>query len=582
MVRPRRITLALIGATVVAVASVTGSQAAPSPGFITSKVPLIALEAGAPVGSSVKPLISVGDTLPGGYRFEAIPDGLAIHPRGQGRVDVYVNHETSTVPFPFNPAIVATDPAESQNDFVNAEVSRLALQQGSGGVLSAKTVIGSDENFQRFCSNYLATAKEGFDREILFTNEEAQDWVFRTGTAWPGPGFITPGTPGAEQPGVVVAHDPQTGKHATIYGMGRFNHENDVAIPGYDDLVVLSGDDTFSTTPASSQLYMYKAADTDGIWNDEGTLYALSALSTSKNDYFDIQPGDPPVAVEFVPVPSNIAHGKDGAGNELLSTSLGYPAPPAGTPDGPQWVLDQWGNKSVTPTLNNDVFDFIRIEDIAYDKRQDMGKTVYLADSGRATSGAADPLTKSTNGRVWKLVLDPSDPTKGSLSVLIQGDDAATKAPGEIHQPDNLETTANGSLLVQEDPSTNNQFVFPSADPNRTSARIWRYNLATSAMSVVARVATDALNQKNLTDEDSGDLDPPDNPPYAGGAFPVSPGNLGAWETSGIVDASSVFGDGAFLVDVQAHTYWVDTAPGVGYNYKREGGQLLLLKLPGV
>ena len=34
-------------------------------------------------------------------------------------------------------------------------------------------------------------------------------------------------------------------------------------------------------------------------------------------------------------------------------------------------------------------------------------------------------------------------------------------------------------------------------------------------------------------------------------------GNLGAWESSGIVDASSVFGPGAFLVDVQAGTFVV-------------------------
>ena len=42
----------------------------------------------------------------------------------------------------------------------------------------------------------------------------------------------------------------------------------------------------------------------------------------------------------------------------------------------------------------------------------------------------------------------------------------------------------------------------------------------------------------------------------------------GDWESSGILDASKYFGDGSWLVDVQAHT--ID-----------EGGQLLLLKIPG-
>jgi hypothetical protein len=55
------------------------------------------------------------------------------------------------------------------------------------------------------------------------------------------------------------------------------------------------------------------------------------------------------------------------------------------------------------------------------------------------------------------------------------------------------------------------------------------------------------------------------------------------------VKAFRVFGKGAFLLDVQAHTVFVETAPGPDLNedgtpdwtLKREGGQLLLLRLPG-
>jgi len=105
------------------------------------------------------------------------------------------------------------------------------------------------------------------------------------------------------------------------------------------------------------------------------------------------------------------------------------------------------------------------------------------------------------------------------------------KTPGEIHQPDNLETTANGSLLIQEDPSTNNQFPFSSADANRTSARTWLLDLdaaqSASNPSIVARIATDAANEQHLGDEGPTDVDPADNPPFAPSAFPLSPGNLG-------------------------------------------------------
>ena len=50
---------------------------------------------------TVTPLMTVGDLLPSGYRFESIPDGISVRPRGKGRVDLYINHETSKVPFPY-------------------------------------------------------------------------------------------------------------------------------------------------------------------------------------------------------------------------------------------------------------------------------------------------------------------------------------------------------------------------------------------------------------------------------------------------------------------------------------------------
>ena len=34
-------------------------------------------------GSTITPLLTVGDELASGYRFEAIPDGISVRPRGQ-------------------------------------------------------------------------------------------------------------------------------------------------------------------------------------------------------------------------------------------------------------------------------------------------------------------------------------------------------------------------------------------------------------------------------------------------------------------------------------------------------------------
>ena len=101
----------------------------------------------------------------------------------------------------------------------------------------------------------------------------------RTGEAWPA-------RAGAEQAGVVVAYDVASGEYKSIYGMGRHNHENSVAIPGYGHPVVLSGDDTFSA-PAS-QLYLYQAASRAQLWADQGALYAFRSSNAAINDYGDL------------------------------------------------------------------------------------------------------------------------------------------------------------------------------------------------------------------------------------------------------------------------------------------------------
>jgi hypothetical protein len=230
----------LICSLIVLPAGVLAAPAENNSGFKTSQPAM--LTAVMP-GVQVTALLTVGDVLPSGFRFESIPDGISLRTRGQGRVDLFVNHETSRVPFPYNQA--TPDPAVHENDFDNAQVSQLILNQQSMGVLNGSFAISSREGYQRFCSNYLATSKEGFDRDILFTNEEAIDYVFRQEDSWPPP----IGHPDEKQVGLVVALDVRTGKHHPIYGMGRHNHENSVPIPGYDDLVVLSGDDTFTSGP---------------------------------------------------------------------------------------------------------------------------------------------------------------------------------------------------------------------------------------------------------------------------------------------------------------------------------------------
>lgn len=104
--------------------------------------------------------------------------------------------------------------------------------------------------------------------------------------------------------------------------------------------------------------------------------------------------------------------------------------------------------------------------------------------------------------------------------------------------------------------------IYNVGTPGAPTARVWMYNFATGTLAVAAAV------------DQSAD-------PSA---------RLGAWEASGIIDVSAIFGPGTWLVDVQAHSIIVDaearTVAGPGgvsgtMLFKCEAGQLLLLTIPG-
>ena len=123
---------------------------------------------------------------PGGITFESLPDGVSVYPRGNGRADVFVNHETSTVPFPStHRSRLAAAGEANQNDFTNSEVSQLTSTSHSMGITSGLEGDRARE-LPALLLELPRDSVEGFDRDILFTNEEAQDWVFRA--AQPGPG----------------------------------------------------------------------------------------------------------------------------------------------------------------------------------------------------------------------------------------------------------------------------------------------------------------------------------------------------------------------------------------------------------
>jgi len=493
----------------VAVMFPAAAEASESGGYLTSSDPLIVLDASVANGRVI-PIIDSGDAL-GSFVFEGLPDGIGLT-RGHDRktVDVYVGHEQSTVPF------------NNAADHQDSSISRLTLSTSSwnlGAVKDAEVVLGPEEGFIRFCSAFMATRDDGFRHPTFFTGEESNDILTVPAGAGYGP---DPSLDPNRQAGYVVAYDTRTGESTHIPGMGRINHENTVAVNGnWRGVAMLTTDDTF--LPPSSQLYLYRARSGNAVLADEGTLYAFRVTATQAgpvnptdafngaNDYLDIQPGMTWEG-EFIEVPEEIAKGTTG--------------------EAPQTALENWSNA-------NNVFQFIRLEDIATDKKHptvvyvaDTGSTRIVPDpaTGRLVRGPAGTVGQADNGRIFKFVFDSRNPLQvKAFSVLAQGDNPAAGAYVPFRSPDNLDTSKK-SLMVQEDTS---------------NARIWQYRLGSGDWRVVAQV-TDPVG-----------------------------------ESSGIVDASAFFGSGWWVLDVQAHgsNQMQETVNGV--LIKRENGQLLLVKIPG-
>jgi hypothetical protein len=500
----------IASASLVAVASSAALGAPPDrTGWLTDQDPFLTLDSGLPSGSSVLPILSSGETL-GDFTFQGLPDGIGIRSgEGPQTVDVYVAHEETTVPF-FGSA-----------DFQDASVSRLTLSTvggpGRGGVLDASVALGPEAGFLRFCSAAMLGPAEGFDTQVYVTGEETNDAGLAVPAGAPYGPDPFPGD-GTRQAGYAVVLDTDTGEYTQVAGLGRLNHENTVGLQGYDAISLLTTDDTFSRP--SAQVYMYRADDQAAVFGDEGHLWAFRVTGKNgqavnpadpfngANDYGDVQPGDD-LTGEFIPVPDDIARG--------TTDAL------------PQTALEDWSNE-------NNVFQFVRAEDIAVDKNDPH--VVYMADTG-GTGVVPNPTTGrlsrgsggiSDNGAIFRFEFDHDDATVvTSFSKIAQGDDPSAGAYVAFRSPDNIDTSSK-SLMVSEDAS---------------DAKVWQHRLRQGTWRTVATVA----------DSDS--------------------------ESSGIVDASRWFGGGTWLLDVQGHGTNVEEEQVGDVLYKMESGQLLLMTIPG-
>jgi hypothetical protein len=215
-------------------------------------------------------------------------------------------------------------------------------------------------------------------------------------------------------------------------------------------------------------------------------------------------------------------------------------------------------------------FGFSRPEDVATNPQN--GREAVLASTGVDTY-AVDPATgdgSDTFGTLYTVSTTfPS--MRASVEIVYDGDADPTRA---LRSPDNLDWADDGMIYVQEDKAETDtlggEFLFGQGAANPNEAGIVRMDKHGNKIERIANIDRSVLLDPTTTGT------PEDKRPGAG-----------EWESSGIIDVSSLFGQRGgtlFLIDVQAHGIEEQTDVNADSRINDddlvEGGQLLFLSAP--
>ncbi|NIK91727.1 phosphatase [Mangrovimonas sp. CR14] len=337
-----------------------------------------------------------------------------------------------------------------------------------------------------------------------------------------GPLYLSGGEWGGSSQGVFATDpykDASSASVATMLNnMGQWDTENAVAIgkdayPG--KTVVFIGDDHSDNTVPSGQLGMYvgNTGDLTG-----GQLYGLRVTDANVNFEMDMEEGQT-YAIDFV---------------ELEETQKD--------------LLD-------AECKNKGVIGFSRLEDIDWRRGSAANnREIYFCVTGRQKP---DLIGKgSVYGRVYKVNLNPNDPTgAGTITCVLDGDklDGIAK---DFSSPDNIVVTENFAY-IQEDPNG----YFDTADKTHF-ARLYQYDLNTGTMKVVLECDQVAAQAQGYGTVDS------------------------IWEITGMIDISDIVGkEDTFLMMTQNHGWepadgsaFTDPNANPAADSRKEGSMLYILE----
>jgi len=191
--------------------------------------------------------------------------------------------------------------------------------------------------------------------------------------------------------------------------------------------------------------------------------------------------------------------------------------------------------------LNQEAIDsvaigFQRVEDIDWRRGSaENNRSVLFCVTGRIRDNNPDLANRGTSlGRVYKLDLNPDDPTgDAKLRVVVDGDKEGGIGDG-MHSPDNILVTENYAY-IQEDPNG-----YADANPDISGyAKLWQYDIVNGTLSEVME-----CNQQ--------------------GAAALGYGNTERyWEITGLIDVTDIIGanEPTFMGGAQVHGWNFETTP---------------------
>lgn len=388
------------------------------------------------------------------------------------------------------------------NHEINQSVSRVYLDKNLKPV-KGEYIIDYTGGAKRLCSATLATAEEhGF-----------------------GPMFLTAQESGVES--MIIGINPlaaasEKGRtDRTLPALGKASMENAVPLPkaAYPGktVIFMGEDQSWETGHVSAgQLVMYVSNTVGDLQN--GKLYAVKRKDNNQVET-DIVKGQS-YDVEFVEIPN--AKNLTGA--------------------------------QINTTVNDlKAIRFSRVEDIDYRKGSAQNnREVYFTATGQSPDKINPQPGYTMWGRVYRVVLDNADPTKGKIEVIAEGD---TNPGNDLINPDNLCVTEN-YVYIQED-----------GDSYYTAAKhdsyIWQYNIANKTYKPF-------LNMDHKRDDAT----------WVSRFYQNTERRFGCWEFGAMVDISSVIGvPNTFLLNIHPHTWQKDkfVNPDGGGSTNKEGGQTVIL-----